>query len=193
MLEAAILEAAWDELAVVGYADLTIEGVARRAGTSKTVLYRRWRNRAELVIAAIRGHVGPISDEVPDTGGLRGDVLALLRRLVQRYRVIAPDVLSGLMAEVHELPPDVLRNVVDAMTAILNRAAERREARPEAITPRIASLPGDLLRHDFFLTRRPVREEALREIVDEVFMPLVSTGRPGRRGGRARDGARGAG
>ncbi|MEU4746994.1 helix-turn-helix domain-containing protein, partial [Actinosynnema sp. NPDC023658] len=51
-LEQAILDAAWDELCEVGYARLTIEGVAIRAGTSKSVIYRRWGSRAELALAA---------------------------------------------------------------------------------------------------------------------------------------------
>jgi hypothetical protein len=41
-LEHALLDAAWDELQAVGYAGLTIEAVADRAGTSRAVLYRRW-------------------------------------------------------------------------------------------------------------------------------------------------------
>jgi len=43
-LEAALLDAAWDELQAVGYAGLTMEAVADRAGTSRAVLYRRWPN-----------------------------------------------------------------------------------------------------------------------------------------------------
>jgi len=70
-LETALLDAAWDELQVTGYAGLTMEAVADRAGTSRAVLYRRWRNRPELVIAAMRRHRPMLSGEVPDTGSLR--------------------------------------------------------------------------------------------------------------------------
>jgi len=59
LLERALLQAAWDELASVGYARLSMDGVAARAHTSKTVLYRRWPNRAALVVAAMRQHVQP--------------------------------------------------------------------------------------------------------------------------------------
>ncbi|HET6742594.1 MAG TPA: helix-turn-helix domain-containing protein, partial [Kribbella sp.] len=48
-LEAVLLDAAWAELMESGYARLTMEAVAARAQTGKQVLYRRWRNRAELV------------------------------------------------------------------------------------------------------------------------------------------------
>src|SRR5579863_6163266 len=65
VLEAALLDAAWAELQAVGYAGLTMEAVADRAGTSRAVLYRRWRNRPELVIAAMRRHRPMLSGEIP--------------------------------------------------------------------------------------------------------------------------------
>src|ERR671929_129186 len=92
-LEAAILEAAWEELDAVGYASLTMEGVAARAGTSKAVVYRRWSNRAELVLAAMRRRGPLLPDRVADTGGLRGDVLALLRWMSQRVEEIGAETL----------------------------------------------------------------------------------------------------
>ena len=81
-LEAALLDAAWDELCAVGYPGFTLDGVAERARTSRPVLGRRWSNRTELVIAAMRHHYSDLSvHDLPDTGTLRGDVLALLRPL----------------------------------------------------------------------------------------------------------------
>ena len=85
-LESALLDAAWDELQQAGYAGLTFEAVAERAGTSRAVLYRRWRNRADLVVAAMRRHRPMLSGEIPDTGSLRDDVLTVLRRMSGRLR-----------------------------------------------------------------------------------------------------------
>lgn len=62
-----------------------MEAVAARAHTGKQVLYRRWRNRAELVVAAMRHRTGSIVADVPDTGTLRGDVLAVLQRMADRF------------------------------------------------------------------------------------------------------------
>ncbi|HET6737281.1 MAG TPA: helix-turn-helix domain-containing protein, partial [Kribbella sp.] len=53
-LEEAILRAAVEELQEVGYRELTMDGVAARAGTSKNVIYRRWPSRAALCVAAYR-------------------------------------------------------------------------------------------------------------------------------------------
>ncbi len=179
-MEDAILRAAWEELVTVGYANLTMEGVAARAGTSKTVIYRRWRNRAELVIAAMRLHAPMLSGDVPDTGSVRGDVLALLRRVGQRLAELGPETIFGLLSELVQ-DADLSSYVqaqqtgLDAMMTILKRGAERGEVRLDKVTPRIASLPVDLLRHELFVTRAPVPETVLTEIVDDIFLPLIRT------------------
>jgi AcrR family transcriptional regulator len=179
-LEAAILEAAWEELDAVGYASLTMEGVAARAGTSKAVVYRRWSNRAELVLAAMRRRGSLLSDGVADTGELRGDVLALLRWMSRRVEEIGAETLRGLMGERFGRDEASVylhgqQAGYEAMMTILERAAQRGEVRLEKITPRVASLPTDLTRHELLLTRAPVPEAAIVEIVDEVFLPLVRT------------------
>src|ERR1700742_559320 len=55
-LEAALLDAAWDELVEAGFAKLTMESVAARAKTGVAVLYRRWPRKDDPVLAAIRVH-----------------------------------------------------------------------------------------------------------------------------------------
>lgn len=172
-LEAAILGATWDELTAVGYVRLSMEGVAERAQTGKQVLYRRWHNRAELVVAAMRHRFTSIADDIPDTGELRGDVLAVLRRMVRRFDDVGPDVVHGLMAEASDLGPEFLAIMTDVMGTILQRAARRGEIRIEAVNRRITTLPADLLRHEMLLTQDPIPEVAVIEIVDDVFLPLI--------------------
>src|ERR1700744_3783867 len=98
-LEEALLDAAWDELQVAGYQAMTMEAVADRAGTSRAVLYRRWPKRAELVVAALRRHRPISSGEVPDTGSLRGDVLALLTRMSGQLAATGPETVYGLLGD----------------------------------------------------------------------------------------------
>jgi AcrR family transcriptional regulator len=172
-----LLDAAWEELRAVGYRNFTMDGVAARAGTAKTVLYRRWHSRAELVVAAIRRLFGSVSDRVPDTGSLRGDVLSLLRTLRDRYRKVGPDVLHGVTLELEHLPSSQFQIIPDAMMTILERAAARGEARVEGVTPRMLALPGNLLRHEQMLRRTTVSDAVLEEIVDDIFLPLVRTKR----------------
>lgn len=179
-LEAALLDAAWAELEAAGYAGLTMEAVAERAGTSRAVLYRRWRNRPELVIAAMRRHRPMLSGEIPDTGSLRGDVLALLRRVSRRLAEIGPETVYGLAGEYFGsaesfdvLNDQVLHISADVMTTILKRAADRGEARPD-VPLRVATLPTDLFRNELFRHRTPPGEQVMAEIVDQVFLPLVT-------------------
>lgn len=178
-LEIALLDAAWDELQAVGYAGLTMEAVADRAGTSRAVLYRRWRNRPDLVIAAMRRHRPMLSGEVPDTGSLRGDVLTLLRRMSSRLTEVGPEIIYGLIGDYFadveafsRIQDQVLQIGTAVMTTVLSRAADRGEART-GIPLRIATLPTDLFRNELFRARTPPPERVLAEIVDDVFLPLV--------------------
>ncbi len=174
-LEDALLDAAWDELQAVGYAKLTMEAVAARAGTSKPVLYRRWPNRALLVLAVFRRQATSIGDVVPDTGDLRDDTLAVLRHLRNRQQIAGPEVIHGLLAELQDVPAGVLEVLPTVMTTVLARAMERGEVRPERVTRTVAALPGNLVRHEMMVSREPVTDQFLVEIVDEVFLPLVAT------------------
>jgi AcrR family transcriptional regulator len=178
-LENALLDAAWAELQEAGYAGLTMEAVADRAGTSRAVLYRRWRSRPELVIAAIRRHRPLLSGEIPDTGSLRGDVLALLRRNSSRLAEIGSETIYGLLGDYlsdvglfFRSQGEVLSMSAEVMETILKRAADRGEARP-GVERRIATLPTDLFRNELFKARTPPSEGTLVEIIDDVFLPLV--------------------
>ncbi|KPH96764.1 regulatory protein TetR [Actinobacteria bacterium OK074] len=177
-LEADLLDAAWAELKAVGYPKLTMEGVAARARTGKQVLYRRWRNRAELVIAAMRHHSGRIADRVPDTGTLRGDTLAVLHLMSERQREVGQDVIHGLMAEAGFRKAEATETMQGIMRTLLERAAERGEIPTADVPTRLLTLPTDLLRHEMVLGDEPVGEGTLEEIVDVIFLPLVSMSAP---------------
>src|ERR1700728_1366511 len=172
--EAARLTAAWHEVTAVAYAKFTMEGAAARAGAARSVLYRRWPSRATLVHAAMRHHMGSLDDRVPDTGDLRSDMLLVLRDIRDKFLEVGPEVVHGLMSEATDLPPELMEVTPRAVTAVLTRAADRGQARRDKITRRITSLPGDLLRHEMMRPRGDTSDAFLAEIVDEVFLPLVS-------------------
>ncbi len=178
-LETALLDAVWAELQSTGYRAMTMEAVADRAGTSRAVLYRRWGSQADLVIAALRRHRPLLSDEVPDTGSLRGDVLALLARMSERLTETGLETIFGLLSD-YLADPDLFARIqgqlvqvgAGVMTAILEHASERGEARRD-ISPRVATLPTDLYRNELFLRRAAPSPDVVESIVDQVFLPLV--------------------
>jgi AcrR family transcriptional regulator len=184
-LERALLDAAWQELQESGYDKVTIERVAGRAGTSRAVIYRRWHNRCELVVAAMRDRRPVLAATIPDTGTLRGDVLAVLCRASARLSEIGADnvigMLSGLLSDGEafgQALDQLMRGGGEVMAGVLDQAAARGEI-GEDISPRVARLPLDLLRHELILTHEPPSQYTLEEIVDKIFLPLIARKRPG--------------
>jgi len=165
-----------------GYAGFTIDAVAERAGTSRSVLYRRWENRNALVAGALGRGLRQTRAQTPDTGSLREDVLELLRRFSASRGQLIPlmSVLMGAyFAETGSSIQDLRREMLGTLTRsavddILDRAIARGEADPARLTPRVRTVAVDLLRHDLLVTFRPVPENDLVAIVDEVFLPLVT-------------------
>ncbi|WP_141585067.1 TetR/AcrR family transcriptional regulator [Actinomadura sp. WMMA1423] len=179
VLEEAILRAAADELVENGYARLTMDRVAARARTNKNAIYRRWAGRLELAIAAY----GQLTRQVvpDDTGSLRGDVLALLRGANEHWSSPLGGVLRDLMAAAGGAPA-LLGRLQDESAdyaaslwlTVLGRAVARGEAPPEALHPRVATLPVVMLRNEFVTRGVPTAPDSvLVEIVDEVYLPLV--------------------
>ncbi|GAB2486859.1 TetR/AcrR family transcriptional regulator [Nocardiopsis aegyptia] len=179
-LEEAILRAAAEELRESGYAGMTMDGVARRAGTNKNAIYRRWPHRAALGVAAYR-HLASDREPAPDTGSLRGDALALLRRANATWSSPRGAVLRDLLAAGDDprlialLRENAGDSAMDAdWLAVLGRAVARGEAHAQAVHPRVASAPMTLLRGEYALRGRPeIPDAVVVEIVDEVFLPLV--------------------
>jgi AcrR family transcriptional regulator len=173
-LEEALLDAAWDELHEAGYAGFTVDGVARRAGTSRPVLYRRWPNRAQLALAAIRAHVPSLRPEdFPDTGQLRGDLLAELRLMRDRYYRIGPEIMNGLASELAHLPADVLDVLLPINAAIVARAAGRGEIGIHPVPAHVLAVPQALLRHELGLLHHRPTDAELARIVDDIAIPAI--------------------
>jgi AcrR family transcriptional regulator len=179
-LEQAILDAAWAELREVGYADLTIEGVATRAGTSKPVIYRRWPGRPALVLAAW-ARQAPVPQRTPDTGDLRSDLLALFTRIARRADAMMSAMIAGVMAEAFRDPEVIalLRERLEAsplsgaIGTIVRRAVDRGELPPVRLPARAKRLPVDLIRNESMTCGTSITRETITEFVDDVYLPLL--------------------
>jgi AcrR family transcriptional regulator len=184
-LEDAILDATWAELTERGYADMTLESVAKRAGTSRPVLHRRWPTRTRLATAAMARYLARNPISVPDMGSVRDELHLLLRRMADRAR---PDLIrlwfdmSRDLADAQSSFADVKNEITNGerMRRILQRGIDRGEIDADRLTPRIVALPTDLMRHETMMTLKPPSEDVIREIVEDVFLPLVRSDRKGR-------------
>lgn len=180
-LEDAILDAAWDVLVEQGYPNFTYEAVAARAGTSRPVLYRRWPQRDELLLATLRKNWWAKPIPLPDTGNLRDDVLEFMRSAsASRFRLLT--MLSvQLMDYFRESGSSFaeLRNTLipagqpTALERMVARAVARGELPDVPRLPRMISLPFDLFRHELLMTMKQVPDETIVEIVDGLWLPML--------------------
>ena len=185
-LEQAVLAAAWDELVDAGFASLTMESVAARARTGVAVLYRRWPNKDELVLAALQHYGRTRRIEIPDTGTLRGDMLALLGNVNDgrsSFTTVMTATFAGLLANSGLTPAQVRERIMDDRpfwsVELYRRAAERGEIDLERIPPAVLAMPFDLMRHELLMTLTAVPPERIVSIVDDLFLPLAAQYRPG--------------
>ncbi|MFE9040358.1 TetR/AcrR family transcriptional regulator [Streptomyces sp. NPDC012421] len=177
-LEEAILDAAAAELTESGFAGMTMDKVAARAGTNKNALYRRWPHRLALGTAAYQRLA--TTAPVPDTGTLRGDALELLRQANRHWSSPLGAVLRELLAAAGGAAEflaglqDQSGEAAAPWLTVLGRAVARGEAAPEALHPRVATVAVVLLRNEFVVRGAPSAPDGvLVEIVDEVYLPLV--------------------
>jgi AcrR family transcriptional regulator len=178
-LEEAILHAAWDELQNVGYTHLTMEAVAAKSGTSKASLYRRWPSRAKIVLAALRLYGPKLPERNPDTGSLREDLIAWLTGFTNYLQTIGMETIRGLIAEQFtQIPGTTLskesHSGIQDISIMLEHAKERGEIQHSQFAPRILSLPINLLQHELLISNTSLSYKAITEIVDDIFMPLVT-------------------
>jgi AcrR family transcriptional regulator len=185
-LEAALLDAAWEELVEVGFARLTMESVAARARTGVAVLYRRWPGKDALTMAAIAHYGAKHPIEIPDTGSLRGDMLALLGGVNDArysFTVVVTAAFSGLLTSTGLTPAEVRARLLGDRpmwsNQIFRRAHERGEIDLDKTPAAVLALPFDLMRHDLLMTLKPVPPERIAAIVDDLFLPLAAAYRPG--------------
>ncbi len=177
-LEHAIFEATLAALNESGYTHLTMERVATLARTSKAALYRRWPGRAELVVDTIR-YALP-GEDLPDTGSLRADVLALLRMTAQRLAGPAGEAARGIIGEslrdaahTQLARQRMIDTHPDHMRVILGRAVRRGEARADALRPHVADAGPALLQRHFLIHGTPIADEVIVSIVDDIVLPLA--------------------
>jgi AcrR family transcriptional regulator len=177
----AIRDAVLTLLAELGYERMSVDAVAAAAGVSKPTIYRRWPGKHEMVADAIRTHPHTQAT-APDTGTLRGDLLAAVRQAAD-HQVESAHLSAGLASrfrESEELAGLVREHAIGAtrrrFRSLLDRAVERGELpSAAAVSPLFADVAPSLIHSRVLLSVEPVGDAFVTELVDRVLLPIVTS------------------
>src|ERR1700729_697871 len=173
-----------------GFAGLTIEAIARRAGVARATVYRRWSNLYALLAHVLRGVVHEIA--IPDHGHVRDDLIALLE---DQLAVVKRDAAKlypslGVQAKTDPGPRkaavDIMEHRRTAVRAVLRRGVARGEIRTDVDLDLAFFLVWGPVYYRFLFAlagRAQIEPDFISDLVDAV---LASIGRTGYRGPRRR-------
>lgn len=179
--ERQILEAALEVLADVGYDRLTMDAVAAAAKASKATLYRRWNDKATLVIDSLLLDKQPPA--VPDTGSLRGDLIAAFcggghGGLMDERTV---NLLASVMTAVYR-DPDFARQFRERFIGpkakvgqvVYQRALARGEVRADLDLSLFAPALAGVCLHRAFVLGERLDEDLITRVVDQIILPAAT-------------------
>jgi AcrR family transcriptional regulator len=180
-VEKAISDAVLAELAEVGFGRLTFEGVADRAGTGKSPLYRRWPDTTCLVIGTL-AKLGMDPAGYVRTGSLRDDLIGLTRYTNSTQEGVKADAFRSLLGEAYRYPQllerfksQVFDPLFQGLTDLLHDAGRRGEITPARLTPVVLEVLHALIIKRILLETRNLTTKDITEMIDEVLLPLVVT------------------
>jgi len=162
-----------------GYERLTLDDVAATARASKATVYRRWPTKAELVLAAFVEGISQ-DGEPPETGSLRGDLIAIgdsvcahSKEHAATLRAVLSEVSHNpaLDAAMHEQLFDQRRAM---MKQVLNSAVERGEIEASAVNGELWDLLPGYVVYRTAIQNRPPTRRTVRTLVDDIIMPSLA-------------------
>ena len=175
-----ILEAALDVLAETGYDGMTIDMVAARAKAGKATLYRRWSSKGELVVDAVACMKSVDLTTLPDTGTLRGDLVAMIRphSIDDAQRKLK--IMTGLLTMLSKDPElsdtamaAIMQPRVEANKILLRRAVDRGEIPASTDIDTLAVVSQAMATYRVMILRKPVDREFILSVIDGVVLPAV--------------------
>jgi AcrR family transcriptional regulator len=192
-VDEAILAAAMDLLAEVGYARLTMDQIAARARVGKASIYLRWPNKVALVAEAIQQRSSVIPD-VPDTGSLPEDLRTFLRALL-RSKSQAQRAVAAVVGEIASNPElakawrqGVAGTLLACVRVIVDRAIARRELPADSDADLLTLLPVTLLQNWRQAHDQSPDDTVVERIVNQFYTPAPQHASGSERGeGPARD------
>lgn len=176
----AILDAALELVAEVGYDRLSMDALAERAHASKATIYRHWANKAEVVAAAVRCRSDAHQETVPDTGTLRSDLLALLSQACEVMEAEDGALFAAVLWAMRTdadlaalMRAQMVEGKQDVVGAIVERAVARGEC-PATVDAAVAAevMPAMVMTR-LLITAEPLDEAFCVHLVDDVMLPLL--------------------
>jgi AcrR family transcriptional regulator len=175
-----------DVLAETGYDGMTMDMVASRAKAGKATVYRRWSSKGELVLDAIACmKAGDIDyDNLPDTGTLRGDLIAMIKPHSIQDAKRKLQVMAGVVSMLSRSP-----ELADAANAalveprakvnriLMQRAIDRGEISADCDIETLALISPSMAAYRVLILRKPVDRAFLLSLIDGVILPAVGLGR----------------
>jgi AcrR family transcriptional regulator len=177
-----ILECALDVVAEVGYDGMTIDMVAARAKAGKATLYRRWASKADLVLEAVAClKAAEIDlDALPDTGTLRGDLLAMIKTPTIREAERKLKVMVGIasmIARNPELAAAAQAVLVEPRATVnrilFQRAKDRGEISEHADIEALCMITPSMVSYRVLMLGIPVDRAFLISVIDGIVLPAA--------------------
>ena len=178
--EQAILDAAMELVAEIGYNRITMDAVATRAQASKATMYRKWPGKAELVAEGLRRCCDADAAGVPDTGSLQGDLAAVVAQMSDGIAGDNGALFLGLLEAFRD--DDVLRGLFnqqvtgrcgEVAATLLDRALERGEPVRDIDAKTVIELAFSQLFMATLLSGKPPTAVVQRCLVNDVLLPLL--------------------
>ena len=176
----AICEAVFELLGEVGYDRMSMDAVAARAHASKATIYRAWPNKPDLTVASIAHKLGPKMPAPPDTGSLRGDLLAHMRAACVMFASGDGAVMCGLLTAaasnpelsqvLHRFVFDTKRTMYDVM---VTRAVERGELAASTDPGLLHELTHAVVTSRRMLDLGPLDDAFAERVVDRILLPVL--------------------
>jgi AcrR family transcriptional regulator len=178
-IDAALHEATLGVLKRSGYGGLTLEDVARSAGTTKPAIYRRWRGRQQLVLAALGERLGQA--RAPDTGCTLCDLDECLKLFVAAFRRIPPGVIGPLFADCagdRELRAAFMTTLFDppraAVKETLDRAYARGDLRDDVDLDMVIDLIGSFVHYRALFGHAPTSDVEIERAVEALLQGIAT-------------------
>ena len=164
----------------MGYERITVDSIAARAHASKATMYRRWPGKAELVADALRRHAQGDAPSIPNTGSLRGDLLATAGEIAETLTGLTGPSLIGLLEAIRDdatLRDLIASQVRERSHEVGRTICSRAKARGDAIRVDRSELVVDVAFARVFtdtLFHGRIPESSTQEqLVDEILIPLL--------------------